>query len=445
MLKTNIRNQISELIKTDKIERDFSIQLAYSGGLDSSCLLHILTKLRKNLNFRIFVTYVNYQTSPYSLKVFKELSKIPSDITISTIDAKIGINKNFESEARKIRYSFLNKISKKYNIDYTFTAHHYEDQIETLVMKFIDCNDAIGMQGIRKKTGSLFRPMLDISKTEIVNYVRKNKISYLEDPTNTDISFIRNKVRKIIIPSLMKNSFLVNKIKDINQKSILRFENTKKEINKKIEELNFQKFDSFKFISLSIYDIKNKDIVYIKLLFKSILKRFFNKIEYHKSRSFWLELFNFVMNSKTGSLFLFSHKISLLKDRKNIILFDKAMLMRKSINKLKIDRKIRISIGSIEVIKGRENKVLSKNEYILDKSDFKKGVFVRNWREGDKVWFDYGNKKVSDLFVDFKLPVIKKKIYPIVEDSQGKIIWIPEMYSKKTKLSENKILLKWNY
>ena len=194
MIKKNIRNQISKLIKTDRIERDFSIQLAYSGGIDSACLLHILTKLKKDFNFRIFVTYVNYQTSSYSLEVFKELNKISSDITISTIDAQIDIDKNFESEARDIRYSFLNKISKKYNIDYTFTAHHYEDQIETLAMKFMDFSDAVGMQGIRKRTGSLFRPMLNISKKEIIDYVSKNKVCYLEDPTNNDISFIRNKV-----------------------------------------------------------------------------------------------------------------------------------------------------------------------------------------------------------------------------------------------------------
>ena len=101
-------------------------------------------------------------------------------------------------------------------------------------------------------------------------------------------------------------------------------------------------------------------------------------------------------------------------------------------------------MGNIEISQSKHLEVIGESEYALEKRRFEKGVFVRNWKKGDRVYFDYGSKKVSDLFIDFKLPIIKKKIYPIVEDSKGEIIWIPKIYSKKTEFSNNSVLLKWS-
>ena len=444
MLEKTVSEEISGLINADAIKDSFSIQLAYSGGLDSSCLLHVLVKLKKYFNFKLFATYVNYGTSSYSLQVLDNLNKIHSDIITSSMDAQINTNENFESKARDIRYSFLSEISNKYNINYTFTAHHYDDQIETLAMKFIDNNDLVGMQGIRKRTDFLCRPILEVSKKEIINYVNKYKINYFEDPTNKDISFKRNKIRKVILPSLLKDSFLLNRIEEINKKSILEFEKLKREVNAKIKTLTLEEYSKFKLIFLDTNHIKNKDIVYVKLLFKSILRRYFNQERYDRNKKFWMELLNFIINSKTGALFTLSSKVNILKDRENVIIFDEVMLREKAASRLKIYKRVEVSLGDIEVFQNCDRKASSKSEHIVDKSKFKKGIFIRNWRYGDKIYFNYGSKKVSDLFTDFKLPSIKKEIYPIIEDCSGEIIWIPEMFSKKTKSSRNRVLLKWN-
>tara|TARA_Y100001970_G_C14212705_1_gene847839 strand:+ start:638 stop:1975 length:1338 start_codon:yes stop_codon:yes gene_type:complete len=444
MLRETVKKQISEIIKNDGFEGDFAIQLAYSGGLDSSCLLHVLSDLKEWFNFRLFVTYVNYNTSSYSLKVLKELDKISSDVIVSTLDVQIEPFENFESKARDVRYSFFEKISKKHDINYTVTAHHYEDQVETLVMKFIDGSDVIGMQGIRKIAGTLFRPMLEIRKRDIIEYAKKNKIYYSQDPSNQDISFRRNKIRKVIIPSLMKDSFLLKKIEDLGQKSILKFEDLKKEIFNEIDNLKCESYGNFKFISFNINRVINRDVVYVKLLFKLILQKKFNLKKYNKNKAFWIELLNFISTAKTGAFFYMSDEVRVLKDRGNIVIFDNIVLNEKQVSRVKVDKQVETFLGNIETFKSSQTKNLRGNEYILSKSKFDEGIFVRNWKEGDKVRFNYGSKKVSDLFIDFKLPFIKKKIYPIIEDFNGEIIWIPEMYSKKLKLSDSKILLRWN-
>ena len=123
---------------------------------------------------------------------------------------------------------------------------------------------------------------------------------------------------------------------------------------------------------------------------------------------------------------------------------DDTILKQKQISRVKIDRKIGTFLGNIEISQSKHLEVIGESEYALEKRRFEKGVFVRNWKKGDRVYFDYGSKKVSDLFIDFKLPIIKKKIYPIVEDFKGEIIWIPQIYSKKTEFSNNSVLLKWS-
>ena len=122
------------------------------------------------------------------------MQNLPSDIIKNVENAKISDNCNFESKAREIRYQILYKNAKKNKIDYTFTAHHMKDQIETLIMKFIDGGDLISMLGIRKEIDKIYRPILGIEKKMIKGYVKSNNVIYFEDPTNNLFSFNRNKV-----------------------------------------------------------------------------------------------------------------------------------------------------------------------------------------------------------------------------------------------------------
>ena len=154
----SLKQEILNLLDQSKVKRTYSIQLAYSGGMDSSCLLHILLKLKKELKFNLFLSYMNYQSSGYSSNVLNYINTGLSNDMVKLIKStSIENNYNFESEARKRRYDFFNENSKKYDIDYTFTAHHFNDQIETLVMKFIDGSDFVSMQGIRKKIDNIYR------------------------------------------------------------------------------------------------------------------------------------------------------------------------------------------------------------------------------------------------------------------------------------------------
>ena len=444
MLLEILNNEFYELLNKNDYKKEFSIQLAYSGGLDSSCLLDALIKCKKNYNLKLFVTYVNYNTSTYSDEVLDILKNLPKDIVVSVFRAKIDKSSNFEASAREIRYSYFDEIQKKYNIDYTFTAHHFNDQIETLLMKFIDNSDPIGMQGIRKKIGKIYRPILKVTKEDLLEYSKKNNIEYLEDPTNQDISFRRNKIRKIVIPIFYKDSFLMNKLMQINKRSINKIRKIKKDVNKNIIDLNLRKHTEFDFLSINIKALEKKDISFIKIFFNSILVKFFNERRNQKRHFFWLELISFISSSKIGATLALSSNIYLLKDRQDLYLYNKVILNQNNDTRFKFKKSFFSALGNIDLIKPVEKKAFSLDEYIVNREILNKGVYIRYWKSGDKVSFHYGTKKVSDLFIDKKIPIIKKKIYPIVEDSKGNIIWIPEIYHRKVNKSKNEMILRWS-
>ena len=92
------------------------------------------------------------------------------------------------------------------DIDYIFTAHHKDDQIETLLMKHYDKSDWISFLGIRDKYRKIIRPMLSIYKKEIISYSTHNNLFWIDDPTNYDNSFRRNKIRNIDLPKIKKTN-----------------------------------------------------------------------------------------------------------------------------------------------------------------------------------------------------------------------------------------------
>ena len=101
MLFAHVEKEILNIIASDNLESNFSIQLAYSGGIDSSCLLDALYRLKSKIKFNLYLTYVNYNTSSYSLYVSEHIKTLPLDIIKRVESIKIDSDYNFESKARE--------------------------------------------------------------------------------------------------------------------------------------------------------------------------------------------------------------------------------------------------------------------------------------------------------------------------------------------------------
>lgn len=172
--------------------------LAFSGGVDSSALFFLL--LNHKIDFDIAI--VNYNTREqskdeieYALNLAKEYKK---EIFIK--DVKLENSSNFEKNARDIRYIFFEQIIKENSYETLITAHQLNDRLEWFFMQLSKGAGLIELLGmdklIDKENYKIFRPLLDISKKDLQDYLDKNGIKYFIDSSNFDEKYRRNYFRK---------------------------------------------------------------------------------------------------------------------------------------------------------------------------------------------------------------------------------------------------------
>lgn len=208
-----------EAILTKYLTAKDTVIAAISGGADSVFLLHMLAQTKA----KIIVAHVNHMLRKEAIadqKFVEKLGKqygLKVEIHSENIEKLAKKNKHgLEETGRKVRYEFFAKLAKKYRkgtskTPLIITAHHADDNLETRFLNFTrgaSLKGLIGMETLsqigKNKKQKLLRPLLDISKKEILAYMKFKKIPYKKDETNKDSKYSRNFLRHEIIPRLEK-------------------------------------------------------------------------------------------------------------------------------------------------------------------------------------------------------------------------------------------------
>ena len=195
-------------MQNNNLITDNPIVCAVSGGVDSVCLLHIL----HNLGFKVILAHVNHNKrieSNNEAIAMKELA-FKMNIDYEYYSYHYDNNDNFHNDAHIARYNFFKDVCLKYNTNVIATAHHLDDQIETILMKLINGSNLYGYGGISSRYQedgiTIIRPLLHTNKAELYDYAIKNNIIYYEDNSNAEDEFLRNKIRHHIVPNLKEYS-----------------------------------------------------------------------------------------------------------------------------------------------------------------------------------------------------------------------------------------------
>ncbi len=234
-----------ESIKTLKEGKNL---LAFSAGSDSSALFFILTEYEIGFD----IALVNYKTREQSDKeeaYAKELAKRYNK-TCHIFTCKLQ-ESNFEHNARVARYGFFNDIIQKERYDNLITAHHLNDKLEWFLMQFTKGAGIVEMFGMREieKRGeyNLIRPLLHVSKEEIYDFLRINKLKYFEDTSNFDEKYLRNRIRSRFANPLIKE------FKEGIKKS---FEYLQKD-TEELSDFKIEKIENLYLIKRDSSDLKN--------------------------------------------------------------------------------------------------------------------------------------------------------------------------------------------
>ena len=401
----NIENEYPQL-------NNKKILLAVSGGLDSMTLLHLFSLTK--LNFSI--AHCNYNLrSNESLEdeflVKKIAKKLKIELHIKNINTKNYLNKNklsVQIAARKIRYDWFNSLIDKYHFSYIITAHHLDDQLETLLINIGRGSGIEGLIGI-PESKLLLRPLLNFTKKEILTYANDNNVIWNEDSSNSKNNYLRNSLRNLLIP---KWKDLVPDLEKNLKKTINNLKSTNFIINELIRDfknINFIKSDHG--IRININELKklNPNSFFLHAIFK---KYGFN----HPN-----EIIKIINSQKGKRIESVTHVI--LRDREDLILNDLNKDLDKNSYQIKlIPQRINAPIN-IEISNNpfsNLDKSISVDPTLLNSI-----LEIKRPTNGDYFYPSgmIGKKKLSKYFKDEKYSKFDKENQWILT-SQNEVVWI---------------------
>jgi tRNA(Ile)-lysidine synthase len=181
--------------------------VAFSGGLDSCVLLHLLASLRKTLPFQLSAHHVNHGLSPnaesWANFCAETCAKLSVPFTLSTVKVNKSSGLGLEATAREARYKALLGADADFICpDFICLAHHQDDQAETLLLQLARGAGVKGLAGMGANNGKLLRPLLDVPRSALEAYASANKLTWIDDESNADTKFDRNFMRHEILPKL---------------------------------------------------------------------------------------------------------------------------------------------------------------------------------------------------------------------------------------------------
>ena len=204
-----LRERVKEVLThQNMIPPKAGVLLGVSGGVDSMTLLEILCGLREEMGFSLGAAHVDHGIREDSAEDAALVSKYCREHGIAYYQKNLSLNgnlpkgENLEDYARRMRYEYFSMLMEQENYEMLMTAHHADDQAETILMHLIRGCGMRGLCGMQPKRGRVCRPMLQISKEEIRSYAKEQGIPYREDSTNCSGEYTRNRIRRELIPQL---------------------------------------------------------------------------------------------------------------------------------------------------------------------------------------------------------------------------------------------------
>lgn len=392
--------------------------LAISGGIDSVCLGYLLRSA--GINFAL--AHVNFglrdaesQQDEAFVRGLAKDWKVQIHV-VNTNKEEMGHQGiSVQMAAREFRYGWFEKLIKENGYEGLLVAHHADDQLETIFLNLLRGTGIEGIYGMSEIRGNIIRPMLGFSRLEISDYMIKNSYSWREDSSNQKNEYKRNILRNRVFPLLneefpeaiqvLDGSF--KRLKDTGKAFFFLYEKWKSEVI--ITEGDYQ--------YLSLKEISNISGKHSML--------YYWLRDFGFSYSDVQDIFSSIDKGEAGKTF-YAGKYMLNKDREYLILGnndfeweEKNIELHDISVQLKGNKYDILHLeGAIEIDKSKENAMLD-----LDKLQFP--LVIKKWEAGDRI-VPLGMdkpKKISDLLVDLKVPLIKKK-QVLVLWSGDEIAWV---------------------
>lgn len=419
----NLLKSVRENIQKKKlVTTDERLLVAVSGGLDSMVLLQLLGEL----GFHLEVAHVNYGLRGEESNLDESLVKeycLKSKLVFhcyapDTIKYAADKNISIQMAARELRYKWFSALLKERNLNKVVTAHHADDQSETILLKLLRGSGLTGLSGIRMKTKELIRPLLPFTKAQLRSWAEEHQIPFRNDSSNEKNDYQRNQLRHKVIPLLKE----INPALDQTLSTFATFmEAHNAYLKYSIAGLNC----AFQNPVTGIFHIstdKLKSIPGLEIILYELLQPF--DVHPHDISNMAAVL------NEPGKQF-FTTKYSITIGRDEILVAPLSNANDFEVTIASVPFSINTPFGNLHGIIENEhdrNDPLKKHIARLDRDKLHFPLKIRTWKDGD---FFYpsgmkGKKKVSDFFIDEKLSLPAKKRIPLIFSGDD-LVWICNM------------------
>ena len=410
------------------------VLVGLSGGADSTALLHILCRYSELTGAKISAAHVNHgirgEEADRDENFCRELA---SNLGVSFYSIKVNVpeiakntGESIETAARRIRYEYFDSLMKENGIKQLATAHNADDNLETVIFNIARGTGLGGVCGIPSyrstEYGCVVRPILNMEKSEIIEYCRANSLSFVTDSTNTDIDYTRNKIRAQIIP-------VMRQINPAAVRNAARMSETLREDSFCIDKSVDQFIDEY-CVNCSV--AADKILEFPPALVNRALIRLYDNLSAAKT----LEQVHIVALRNLAKKAEPHSSVSLPNDIEGIIENGRLCLRKKIIKPegdsvydiLLCDDKTFISQTNCEIFIDTSHKCenIYKNSILMsiDSAKIKGDVYARQRQSGDRILMGGMHKSVKKLMCDKKIPLEIRSRIPIIYDSDG-ILAIP--------------------
>ena len=426
--------------KYNLIENNDNIVVGFSGGPDSVFLVEMLKKLQHFFNFKIYLVHINHllrgedadSDENFSFEYAKKnnLEIFIKRIPVKEIAKEVG--KTLEEVGREERYKSFSEIYEKVGATKIATAHNKDDQIETFLFRLIRGTSLQGLEGIKIKNNNVIRPISEIYKKDILEYLNKNEIQYKIDKTNFENEFTRNSIRLDLIPF-------------IEERYNIKFKDKIFSLIKEIRENNQNNS-----LNLSDYTDSENRIILEKTKFlsnfdkKNLLSLFLNKKNIEVNRNKIDEISSLIKSNGTKKIDL-DKSYRIVKDYTYLYIEDKKenCVINNNVIQVKIPSEqifdnFKITVSTVENLDIPKQ----KNQYLLD-AIYNDIIEVRYRKEGDRIFLgEKHSKKIKEIFIDQKIPKDIRDRLPIFLYNNT-IFWIynvKKAYIPKINKNESKLI-----
>ncbi len=420
-----MKQKVFDFIKNNNLIKNEIVICAVSGGVDSVCLLHILY----SLGFNVVLAHVNHNKRKESIIEQQSMIEYADSLGIpfELLDYHYDGKDNFHNDAHIARYNFFKSLCERYHTNVIATAHHLDDQIETILIKLLEGSNLYGYGGIsickKEDNYKIIRPFLCTNKKEIYSYAKENNLRFFEDSSNEEDDFLRNRLRHHILP------LLEEECEDIHNK----FKQFSIQAKEAFQYIRKQSIDYLKITNNSI-DLESFNSLDIALK-KDIISLLFEYFNIRKNTSLILDIMNILVSNEgtrqltleNGYIFIREYKKAYIKKSSNIEEFCYSM---------GIDEEIVV----LNKYKFYFSKKLPKNnaKYInLCYNSLELPFEIRSYKYGDSIHLQVGSKKVNRIFIDNKVPKDLRKLTPIILDKNNNILWVYN-FAKSKEVSYQK-------